>query len=144
VAWRFQIPLRIAELCRKARREVPGARTGSNREDALCAWIGTRMLTRLSSLRDFYEAYFSSGKEARVIQVGANDGIMCDPLRRFLVHSTKQNIRAVLVEPIPFYYTKLRDLYADYPNITVLNVACGARPAVVRHCISSSRVSQTR
>ena len=125
MAWRFQIPLRITELCRKARREVPGARTGSNREDAVCAWIGTRMLTRLSSLRDFYEAYFSSGKEARVIQVGANDGIMCDPLRGFLVHSTNQNIGAVLVEPIPFYYTKLRDLYVDYPNITVLNVACG-------------------
>src|ERR1700730_18173818 len=51
---------------------------------------------------------------------------MCDPLRRFLVHRTDQNIRAVLVEPIPYYYTKLRNLYADYPNITVLNVACGA------------------
>ena len=51
---------------------------------------------------------------------------MCDPLRRFLVHGTSQDIRAVLVEPIPFYCTKLRNLYADYPNITVLNVACGA------------------
>jgi hypothetical protein len=77
------------------------------------------MLTRSSSLRDFYEAYFSSGKEAHVIQVGANDGIMCDPLRRFLVHRTNRNIRAVLVEPIPYYYTKLRN-------------------------ISSSRVSRTR
>jgi FkbM family methyltransferase len=92
----------------------------------VCAWIGTRMLTRSSSLRDFFEAYFSSGKEARVIQVGANDGIMCDPLRPFLARRTNQDIRAVLVEPIPFYYTKLRNLYADYPNITVLNVACGA------------------
>jgi FkbM family methyltransferase len=77
-------------------------------------------------LRDFYEAYFSSGKQARVVQVGANDGVMCDPLRQFLVHSTSQDVQAVLVEPIPFYYTKLRNLYADYPNITVLNVACGA------------------
>jgi FkbM family methyltransferase len=92
----------------------------------VCAWIGTRMLTRSSSLRDFFEAYFSSGNEARVIQVGANDGIMCDPLRPFLARRTNQDIRAVLVEPIPFYYTKLRNLYADYPNITVLNVACGA------------------
>jgi len=75
---------------------------------------------------DFYEAYFSSGKEARVIQVGANDGIMCDPLRRFFLHSTNQKIHAVLIEPIPFYYTKLQTLYADDPNITVLNVACGA------------------
>jgi FkbM family methyltransferase len=93
--------------------------------DDVYAWIGSRMLSRSNSLSDFYEAYFSSGKEARLIQVGANDGVMCDPLRQFLVHGTK-NIRAVLVEPIPFYYTKLRNLYADYPNITVLNVACGA------------------
>ena len=93
--------------------------------DDVYAWIGSRMLSRSSSLSDFYEAYFSSGKEARIIQVGANDGVMCDPLRQFLAHSTK-NIRAVLVEPIPFYYTKLRNLYTDYPNITVLNVACGA------------------
>ena len=126
MAWRFQIPSRVAELCRKARRDVRGARSGSNIGNDVCAWIGTRRLTRSSSLRDFYEAYFSSGKQARVIQVGANDGIMCDPLRRFLVHGTSQDIRAVLVEPIPFYCTKLRNLYADYPNITVLNVACGA------------------
>ncbi len=91
----------------------------------VCARIGTRVLTRLSSLTDFYEAYFSSGKQARVIQVGANDGIMCDPLRRYLVHSTNQNIRAALVEPIPFYYAKLRKLYADNPNITVVTAACG-------------------
>ena len=126
MTWRFQIPSRVAELCRKARRDVRGARSGSNIGNDVCAWIGTRRLTRSSSLRDFYEAYFSSGKQARVIQVGANDGIMCDPLRRFLVHGTSQDIRAVLVEPIPFYCTKLRNLYADYPNITVLNVACGA------------------
>jgi len=100
VAWRFQIPFRVAQLRRRARRDIPGARTGSNTGDDVCAWIGARMLTRSSSLRDFYEAYYSSGKEARVIQVGANDGIMCDPLRRFLVHRTNQNIRALLVEPI--------------------------------------------
>jgi FkbM family methyltransferase len=94
--------------------------------DDVYAWIGTRRLTRLSSLADFHEAYFSSGKQARVIQVGANDGIMCDPLRRYLVHSTNQNIRAALVEPIPFYYTKLENLYADNSNITVVNAACGA------------------
>ena len=105
---------------------IGSGRSGSNIGNDVCAWIGTRRLTRSSSLRDFYEAYFSSGKQARVIQVGANDGIMCDPLRRFLVHGTSQDIRAVLVEPIPFYCTKLRNLYADYPNITVLNVACGA------------------
>ena len=126
MAWRFQIPFRVAELCRRAGYDAPRARTGSTRGDDVFAWIGARRLTRSSSLADFYEAYFSSGKQARLIQVGANDGIMCDPLRRYLVHSTKQNIRAALVEPIPFYYAKLRKLYADNPNITVVNAACGA------------------
>jgi len=123
VVWRFKIPLRVAELCKNAGYDVPGATMG---DDDVYACIGTRRLTRLSSLMDFYEAYFSSGKEARVIQVGANDGIMCDPLRRFFLDSTNQKIRAVLVEPIPFYYTKLQTLYADNANMTVLNVACGA------------------
>jgi FkbM family methyltransferase len=116
----------VAELCRRAGHDISGARTASNIDDDICTWIGSRRLTRSSSLRDFYEAYFGSGKEAYVIQVGANDGIMCDPLRRYLVRSRDHNIRAVLIEPVPFYYTKLRNLYADYPNITVLNVACGA------------------
>ena len=126
MAWRFHIPLRVAELCRKSRSEVPERGNAATMADDVHTWIGSRMLTRSSSLRDFYEAYFSSGKEAYVIQVGANDGIMCDPLRRYLVRSRDHNIRAVLIEPIPFYYTKLRNLYADYPNITILNVACGA------------------
>lgn len=97
MAWRFQIPLRVAQLRRKASRDIPDARTGSNTGDDVCARIGARMLTRSSSLRDFYEAYFGSGEEARVIQVGANDGVMCDPLRRFLVHRTNQNIQGFLL-----------------------------------------------
>ena len=95
--------MKVAELCKNTGYDVPGATMA---DDDVYAWLGTRRLTRLSSLTDFYKAYFSSGKEARVIQVGANDGIMCDPLRRFFLYSTNQKIRAVLVEPIPFYYTK--------------------------------------
>ena len=75
---------------------------------------------------DFCEAFFSSTKEKRLIQVGANDGIMCDPLRRFLVKGRNQDISAVLIEPLPYYYGKLHDLYRDYPGVTVVNVACGA------------------
>jgi FkbM family methyltransferase len=126
MAWRFHIPLRVAELWGKSRREVPDAGNAAIMADDVHAWIGPRRLTRQSSLRDFYDAYFSSGQQARLIQVGANDGVMCDPLRQYLAHDGERSIRAVLVEPVPFYYTKLCNLYAGYPNITVLNVACGA------------------
>lgn len=61
-----------------------------------------------------------------MIQVGANDGIMCDPLRRYLAPTRGQELHAVLIEPIPFYFQRLQDLYAGYPNISLLNVACGA------------------
>jgi FkbM family methyltransferase len=129
VAWRFQISSGIAKLREKARRGVSGARAASAATDDLCAWVETRMIGRSSSLNDFYEAYFSSTKEKQVIQVGANDGVMCDPLRRFLAKSRDQNICAALIEPVPFYYAKLCDLYRDHPKLTIMNVACGASPA---------------
>ena len=53
-----------------------------------------------------------------MIQVGANDGIMCDPLRRYLAPTRGQELHAVLIEPIPFYFQRLQDLYAGYPNIS--------------------------
>ena len=57
----FRFPSRVAKLCRRAGYDVPGARTGSTVGDDVHAWIGTRRLTRSSSLADFYEAYFNSG-----------------------------------------------------------------------------------
>lgn len=86
------------------------------------------MIGRSSSVGEFYQAYFGSPGRKSVIQVGANDGIMCDPLRPFLALSRQQDVHAVLIEPIPFYFARLRALYAEYPNVSVLNVACGAAP----------------
>jgi len=120
VAWQFRLPSAATRLRDKASAEI-----ASNTTDDLRVMIDTRVIGRSSSLNDFFQAYFNSSEEKRLIQVGANDGVMCDPLRRFLVNSKSQNISAVLVEPIPFYYRKLCDLYRDNPEITVLNVACG-------------------
>jgi FkbM family methyltransferase len=115
-------------LRERARRGAASARTASATADDSCAWIETRTIGRSSSLSDFYEAYFTSTKGKRVIQVGANDGVMCDPLRRFVAKSRGQNICMVLIEPIPYYYEKLCDLYRDHPELTVMNVACGTSP----------------
>src|SRR6476659_553208 len=89
--------------------------------------LGPRSAT---SPQEFLDAYFASPEEKCVIQVGANDGIMCDPLRPYLASGRARSIRAVLIEPIPLYFEKLKDLYADYPNINVLNVACGASAGI--------------
>ena len=85
------------------------------------------MESRPNPLRTFYRAYFGAPQKKCVIQVGANDGVMCDPLRPYLARRDL-GIHAVLVEPIPFYYERLRNLYADYPDITVVDAACGAQP----------------
>jgi FkbM family methyltransferase len=81
--------------------------------------------TSATSPQEFLDAYFASPEEKCVIQVGANDGIMCDPLRPYLAPGKDRRIRAVLIEPIPLYFEKLKELYADYANISVINVACG-------------------
>lgn len=87
-------------------------------------WL--RAIGRSSSLADFYRGWFTSLEPKSLIQIGANDGVMCDPLRPYLARSGESDLRAVLVEPIPFYCRKLRALYAACPNISVMQVACGA------------------
>ena len=126
MSWSFDISGRLRRLGKNAFCGVSAARTLSNRKEIGGLHIGGRAVGRLSSISEFYEAYFGSLERKCVIQIGANDGIMCDPLRRFFASSRNQDIQAVLFEPIPFYFEKLRILYADYANISVLNAACGA------------------
>jgi len=81
-----------------------------------------------NSAGQFYEAYFGAPGPKRLIQVGANDGVMCDPLRRFLARAAPEALRALLIEPVPFYFERLKALYSERPDIAVLNAACGAAP----------------
>jgi FkbM family methyltransferase len=126
MSWSFDISGRLRRLGKNAHSGVSTARTLLNRKEIDGLHIAGRTVSSVSSVGEFYEAYFGSPERKCVIQVGANDGVMCDPLRRFLAPSRNQDIQAVLIEPIPFYFDKLRTLYADYQNISVLNAACGA------------------
>lgn len=126
MAWSLEIAAKLGRLRKSAGDSVLSAGTAPNTQPTACRRIGGRMISRSSSVGEFYKAYFGSLGEKCVIQVGANDGVMCDPLRPFLARSRGQDIRAVLIEPIPFYFEKLKALYADYPNVSVLNAACGA------------------
>ena len=44
------------------------------------------------------------------IQVGANDGLMCDPIRQFIV---KHSWGGILVEPVPDYFELLKKNYLE-------------------------------
>lgn len=122
----FEIAARLAQLRHRSRNRLMAGKALPKGGEIEGKRIGGHLVSGSSHLQQFYEAYFSSPEEKCVIQVGANDGIMCDPLRRFLAPSRNQNLRVVLIEPIPFYFNRLQALYADYPNISVRNAACGA------------------
>ena len=49
------------------------------------------------------------GKIKSLVQIGANDGLRFDVLNKYI---KKYKIDSLLVEPIPFYYSKLKDNYA--------------------------------
>lgn len=78
----------------------------------------------VKSLDDFLEEYFSQNRKKIIVQIGANDGVQNDPLRKYL--QTQGNYQAILVEPLNFYYEKLRALYGNREDIKVINAAAGA------------------
>ena len=55
-----------------------------------------------------------------ILQVGANDGIMDDPVREVILALT---LPAILVEPLPDKFERLRCNYSNQPNIRFENVA---------------------
>lgn len=69
-------------------------------------------------IQKFLINFFETCPLGSVVQVGANDGIMCDPLRPFI---PKHKGKIVLVEPLPYYYDKLDRLYAHQDNVMVVN-----------------------
>lgn len=66
-----------------------------------------------------------------VIQVGANDGVQSDPLRKHLLVDGRIQ-KAVLIEPIPFYVSKLRELYAQDSRVEVRSIAVGTAKEPLR------------
>lgn len=61
--------------------------------------------------------------DVAVVQVGANDGKIADPLTRFIA---KGGWRALLIEPVPTYAAELRARYRGYPDVEVVECAVDA------------------
>lgn len=85
------------------------------------SWLPS--LRRRKSTTHFLDWYFKSNNSALVVQVGANDGEQSDPLRKFF--SKPGRYSAILIEPIPFYVSKLKALYKDRVDIQIIEAACG-------------------
>jgi FkbM family methyltransferase len=70
---------------------------------------------------------YEKGDALTFIQVGAFDGVMHDPLRKYIV---SRGWRGVMLEPQPAFARKLRALYQDNNRITVLEAALDRRSGV--------------
>jgi FkbM family methyltransferase len=64
--------------------------------------------------------YHASGREVIIVQIGACDGSVCDPVHEFLRHG---KMRALLLEPMPRSFAKLQKTYASTPNVSILQAA---------------------
>ena len=93
-----------------------GLRLTLDRDDD---WEPTLDLFRL-----VVDAAFGPEGPARIVQIGANDGITNDPIRPLLAGG---HGRAVLVEPLPEPYACLAERWAASERVTTLHAAVAAR-----------------
>lgn len=73
----------------------------------------SQLIDRLQELCEPQEDFF-------FVQIGANDGVKFDELYRFV---TSRRSRGLVVEPLTYYYERLRRHYAPFPEIQPVNVA---------------------
>lgn len=66
------------------------------------------------------DAWVGTQAQVRLIQLGANDGVMADPVHRIV---RKPNVSSVLVEPVPRVFERLTHTYRSCPEVTCLQSA---------------------
>jgi FkbM family methyltransferase len=72
-------------------------------------------------IRHAIQKTFEDHKTIVVLKIGANDGVMADPLGEFLL--TDRRFVGVLVEPIPAYAALLRANYSDTGRFDIVEAA---------------------
>ena len=89
------------------------------------ARIKRRFLKKPYHLDNRYPGYwldqYYAGSAASVVQIGSNDGKTGDPIHALLLKNKKWN--ALLVEPVPYIFEKLKKNYPDNDRFRFENVA---------------------
>lgn len=81
-----------------------------------------RAAMKAFTLRAFAD---SCPKPVTLVQIGANDGQMADPVFPYL---SKGGWRGVRIEPHPLYFSELSALHAQQPEFQLFNVAISDEP----------------
>jgi FkbM family methyltransferase len=77
------------------------------------------------TLEKYIDNIILTENDLLIVQIGANDGIQNDPIRKYL--KSKGNYNAILVEPLPFFVDSLNQLYNDRNDIKVIQAAAGEK-----------------
>jgi FkbM family methyltransferase len=86
--------------------------------------VSKKDFTIPSEINFFYiisELYCRTHPNSTIIQIGANDGILCDPLHKILNNNALN--RAILFEPVPHIFSKLEKNYRFRDNTICENSA---------------------
>lgn len=79
----------------------------------------------LDHLNLLLESRIRKVREFFVVQIGANDGTTYDPIHDFIVRH-RDNVRGVMLEPVPEFHAQLAETYRDFPAIRTLPLAIHA------------------
>lgn len=89
-----------------------------------------RQLPMPKDEQGFLDLFFNRMTGSRgVIQIGTNDGMMEDPLHRYLSDERHNAVSAVLIEPLGSYFENVSRLHAARPNTLMLKMAAGTKEA---------------
>ncbi|KAF2991224.1 FkbM family methyltransferase [Methylocystis sp. MJC1] len=106
----------------------------------LCGYRLAPIRRRIEAPIDFLELALSEASVDRpgfyFVQIGANDGVKDDPLRRFVL---KHHWRGLLVEPQPKVFEKLKQNYACEAQLSFENAAIGDVDGTAQLHVADSR-----
>jgi FkbM family methyltransferase len=68
------------------------------------------------------ESRIAAGQKVQFIQIGANDGVRNDPIRKLVV---KHRLSGLFVEPLPDLFARLQANYAGQPDLLFEQCAVG-------------------
>jgi FkbM family methyltransferase len=81
------------------------------------------------SIENYLAKFLKNNSDVFFIQIGSNNGINNDPLRKFI---TSYSLKGILIEPVKYIFDELRQNYAGNKNLIFENIAVaesdGVRP----------------
>ena len=78
------------------------------------------------SIEKLLELLFLNAGSLNMIQVGANDGVLCDPLHK---HIKSKKLKGIMLEPQSKVFERLKLNHKESKGLTFENVALGAEEA---------------